>query len=1143
MKKRFYLSLIICFNVLQHFSQSVPTVIPPSPSIAALNRYSEVPVSYYNGIPNINIPIATLEGRELSVPINLSYHAGGHRVNEEATWVGLGWNLSAGGQITRTVRGLPDDYKYGFIHTPYIVDKVRETCITYGGELYGKNCTELTNTLLLNNKLEYQPDDFRFSAPGISGRFMFNQNRIKDSYGEIVQFESTNLVIQPTFAGNGELSSWSITDANGTVYKFNIGNRFISSQSAAINNGQESIPGESDGTYSENIISYTESWNLVSMISANGDAIRFDYDSYTPNYENQYNYEISRGESSLIINPPQSSDIPYLKEDDSRYADIVDDGSESSPGSVDQDNIFGATSEWHSRVKRSYTYLSKITSSKGYVNFVRDSERRLDLAANHGRLKRVEVYGGGIKLSEVSFLHDYFTSAIPEDLGRYALTTSNVPYYQTVLSKRLSLQGLRFTGLINGETSGRHFNYKFDYNPLNLPHKWSNAQDHWGYYNGANTNVTLIPFNTGQHPKANRAPNSAYTQACMLNSISYPEGGMTSFSFENNRRTLAEGKEDEDGQTTLHSFSVNTTGVARTSTHNKVLTQRYTERFTVPTDADTYNGKVRLRYSGATNRCSNAGIAQLYQAKDEVCDNMWFIITEVGIPGTVTATSPVKVPLGQEGYFLASPGSEVDIAVEISGDYDPTAYSTTAKVTWTKTTSTAVEGNDLLSGGLRVKSISNSEGLKRTFSYDGGFQLTSPFYFELRLNALIVASSQSSIPLLTTQAGYLGYAFVSEHIDTGSAESSYTINREYLLPEGVSIRTPDAPYVGNTTGGHLIRETTPVSETVNLYKPYATYFPRAFFPENPTLRSVVGMNIRQRIELDLALGPEQAFVEEFLEDHIIRKCAFEDLCDLSEHIYTLDPFIYFPAGGTEKKTNLGEQMETSTEHFFGNNSYPHYNVIRSVMINSERDTLETRYHYADKAVDFSGINTSAMNSLLERNRLNTLVETQQYENGKRLSTQRTNFGVFEAKHGRSNILPQVVSTAKDDDAQEPRVNYLSYTKYGQPVEVALADGSHTVYLWDHNFNYPIAKIENATLKEVNQALSSNNGNIHTVRQHNALPNAFISTYNYKPMVGITTMIDARGYRTLYTYDDFNRLESVKDANGKIMSFNQYHYKN
>ena len=45
-----------------------------------------------------------------SLPIAIQYSTGGIKVDEIASVAGLGWNLMAGGRITRSVQGQPDDF-------------------------------------------------------------------------------------------------------------------------------------------------------------------------------------------------------------------------------------------------------------------------------------------------------------------------------------------------------------------------------------------------------------------------------------------------------------------------------------------------------------------------------------------------------------------------------------------------------------------------------------------------------------------------------------------------------------------------------------------------------------------------------------------------------------------------------------------------------------------------------------------------------------------------------------------------------------------------------------------------------------------------------------------------------------------------
>ncbi|MNK00317.1 hypothetical protein D3C87_181000 [compost metagenome] len=61
-------------------------------------------VDPFTGDFTYNIPLMDVEG----YPINIAYNSG-TSMDQEASWVGLGWNLNAGA-ITRNLRGLPDDF-------------------------------------------------------------------------------------------------------------------------------------------------------------------------------------------------------------------------------------------------------------------------------------------------------------------------------------------------------------------------------------------------------------------------------------------------------------------------------------------------------------------------------------------------------------------------------------------------------------------------------------------------------------------------------------------------------------------------------------------------------------------------------------------------------------------------------------------------------------------------------------------------------------------------------------------------------------------------------------------------------------------------------------------------------------------------
>ena len=95
---------------------TVTTATPPaplSPTAAALGKYGEVPVSLYTGIPNISIPLYDIAVKGFHLPISLSYHAGGIKVEDVPSWVGMGWSLNAGGVLNRQQQGIPDEKMTG----------------------------------------------------------------------------------------------------------------------------------------------------------------------------------------------------------------------------------------------------------------------------------------------------------------------------------------------------------------------------------------------------------------------------------------------------------------------------------------------------------------------------------------------------------------------------------------------------------------------------------------------------------------------------------------------------------------------------------------------------------------------------------------------------------------------------------------------------------------------------------------------------------------------------------------------------------------------------------------------------------------------------------------------------------------------
>ena len=134
---------------------------------------------------------------------------------------------------------------------------------------------------------------------------------------------------------------------------------------------------------------------------------------------------------------------------------------------------------------------------------------------------------------------------------------------------------------------------------------------------------------------------------------------------------------------------------------------------------------------------------------------------------------------------------------------------------------------------------------------------------------------------------------------------------------------------------------------------------------------------------------------------------------------------------------------------------------------------------------------------------------------------------------------------------EKRLTYNKYDNKGNILEYSKTNDVHTSIIWGYNQTYPVAQISNATYAQIESALgvgfvSGTDGSEglsdNQIDLLRTLPNVQVTTYTYKPLVGISTQTDPQGFTTYYEYDDFNRLKSIKDKDGNIVKNFEYHYR-
>jgi len=213
--------------------------------------------------------------------------------------------------------------------------------------------------------------------------------------------------------------------------------------------------------------------------------------------------------------------------------------------------------------------------------------------------------------------------------------------------------------------------------------------------------------------------------------------------------------------------------------------------------------------------------------------------------------------------------------------------------------------------------------------------------------------------------------------------------------------------------------------------------------------------------------------------------------------------------------------------------------------NGENWVKSTAYPYSDAYK-----NTAPYNTMVTKNMLDYPVEV------KTSSNQFVNQTVTSYKQVSNMILPAVVSVKYTaSGALEPRIVYSNYDSHGNPLYLTKDNSDRIVYLWGYNYQYPIAEIQNASYSEVTSKITeatlnsiaakkelntSDSITINNLRTQ--LSDAHVTTYTYKPLVGMQSMTDPRGVITKYEYDPFGRLNKVTQA-GKVIETYDYHYKN
>ena len=431
----------------------------PSPEAYSLMEYSEIPVSLYTGVPDIRIPIYTIRVGNYSLPISLRYHASGIKVGQEASRIGLGWSIHAGGAISRSVRGW-DDLKGYWTQTDTIPNEDSEY-IWYS---------------VYHDRKDYEPDIFHYNFDGFSGKFYANKGAGSSSIVPKFLLADPEGNLRIEYQGDEMDGSFVVVTPENVKYVFGIRETKESYgmvYGEAIDEHVGSYPGKASAFEPDHFDSETRtisSWLLTRIEYPTGDVITFEYDIYFDSYLSPINHSLK--------------ELRMISED-----------LFSNPG-ITWNEFRTMRPESTTSVSMELTdcepVLRRIVWKDGSLDLVPSDDVRLDIRVPRGntsakrpkRLEKILLYAKNKSVPNLSytFHHSYF-----EGRGSSGKVGDNTAKY---LTHRLKLDSVSIQG--TGETKQK---YRMEYEMSDaLPMKNSFCCDKWGYYNGYDSSKEVFPF-------------------------------------------------------------------------------------------------------------------------------------------------------------------------------------------------------------------------------------------------------------------------------------------------------------------------------------------------------------------------------------------------------------------------------------------------------------------------------------------------------------------------------------------------------------------------------------------------------------------------------------------------------------------------
>ncbi|HRE50903.1 MAG TPA: hypothetical protein PK339_05765 [Flavitalea sp.] len=501
LNKTVIFSLLCCYSIIAYpqANINIPRVAVPSPNAASIAIHGQIPVSLFNGLPQISIPLGEVQAGKINVPISLNYHGGGIRPDHHPSWVGLGWDLQAGGVITRRVVGAADE-----ILVEEEWPNVNKFSYYDHYSRLDNNSWASTDSLYVymddgtHRQIYPAPDEFIFNFGGYSGSFFLDHKgkwRVRSSSPLHLKVEeelANSFMLAKQQYGDEHIQlgrifhRFTITTPDGCKYIFGGTQQSIEfTRSAAEGNAPNG------DLYNARLAA--TAWYLTKIISRDGHEIEFTYE------RNGIQTPLT---SNLVIFTWDVGATSYSHEDNNNISAPIINTS----------------------------YLRKITAPNQVVEFLRSDSDQLgydDIRLNSALSPAVmytDLSRNGAVMDLTRVLKYPRLDSIAFYSGANTLLKTIEFHYRPQTDIRLTLDSIREIGA----KGGIQYPYQFGYNSLDLPPYNSRRLDHWGFYNGKNyfTDAGLPDYFTSRHS------DTALMKKGLLTSIKYPTGGKSTFLYE-----------------------------------------------------------------------------------------------------------------------------------------------------------------------------------------------------------------------------------------------------------------------------------------------------------------------------------------------------------------------------------------------------------------------------------------------------------------------------------------------------------------------------------------------------------------------------------------------------------------------------------